>query len=75
MAKNKKSELIKNSSGNIALIENGGQILYDKISALIEQSRRAKKIQTILAETRERMAERNVLIMNEIKASDGEDEI
>jgi len=39
MNKNKKGELIKSENTDIALIENGGQILFNKISTLIEQSR------------------------------------
>ena len=34
-------DLIKNENGNGTIIENGGQILFQKIAALIEQSRRA----------------------------------
>jgi len=39
--KNKKCELIQAENTDIAVIENGGQILFCKISSLIEQSRRA----------------------------------
>jgi hypothetical protein len=39
MNKNKKGELIKTENTDIALIENGGQILFNIISTLIEQNR------------------------------------
>ena len=41
MDKNKKGELIKAENTDITIIENSGQILFCKISNLIEQSRRA----------------------------------
>jgi len=40
MSKNKKGDLIKSENNPGALIENDGQILFNKISTLIEQSRR-----------------------------------
>ena len=41
MSKNKKDDLIKNGNNFGTPVENDGQILYNKISSLIEQSRRA----------------------------------
>ena len=40
MSKNKNGDLIKNENNISVLIENDGQILYNKISSLIEQSHR-----------------------------------
>ena len=39
--KHKTGELMKTENTDIAIIENSGQILFNKISELIEQSRRA----------------------------------
>ncbi|MCL2249564.1 MAG: DUF1016 N-terminal domain-containing protein [Oscillospiraceae bacterium] len=44
MDKNKKGEIIKTENTDIAVIKSNGQILFNKISDLIEQSRRAMYI-------------------------------
>ena len=43
--KENKMELVNISNSNVALNENGGQILFQKISALIEQNRRTIYVQ------------------------------
>jgi cobalamin biosynthesis protein CbiG len=45
MDKNKKDEMVKSEKSDVSIIENSGEVLFNKISELIEQSRRAICIQ------------------------------
>jgi len=45
MCENKKGELTKAEKTNVSIIENSGEVLFNKISKLIEQSRHAIYVQ------------------------------